>query len=190
MAEIRKRKPRADAQKNRELLLEAAKDVLGRGGPNASLEAVARRAGVGIGTLYRHFPTREELFMAVFSRELDQLIVTAEDLVERDAPLEAIRSWLHANVDLVETKRGMLGAMSLVMTEDLKQGYTERSILVRAAVDQLLDKGRSIGEIREGFSAEDLMQTLYAICYARQPGPDWRENVLRILDIFVDGLKK
>lgn len=86
MAEIRKRKPRADAQKNRELLLEAAKDVLGRGGPNASLEAVARRAGVGIGTLYRHFPTREELFMAVFSRELDQLIVTAEDLVERDAP--------------------------------------------------------------------------------------------------------
>ena len=179
MAETRKRKPRADAQKNRELLLEAAKDVLGRGGPNASLEAVARRAGVGIGTLYRHFPTREELFMAVFSRELDQLIVTAEELVERDAPLDAIRSWLHANVDLVETKRGMLGAMSLVMTEDLKQGYTERSILVRAAVDQLLDKGRSIGEIREGVSAEDLMQTLYAICYARQDFQQAEDTVAR-----------
>ena len=190
MAEVRKRKPRSDAQKNRELLIEAAKEVLGRGGPNASLEAVARRAGVGIGTLYRHFPTREALFMAVFSRELDQLLATAEDLAEREDPLEAIRSWLHANVNLVETKRGMLGALSLVMTEDLKKGYTERSNLVLSAMDRLLEKGRSAGEIRDNVSAEDLVQTLYAICYARQPGPDWRENVLRVLDIFVDGLKR
>ena len=110
---------------------------------------------------------------------------------DRRAVLRSCRAAARGpNVDLVETKRGMLGAMSLVMTEDLKQGYTERSSLVRAAVDQLLDKGRNVGEIREGVSAEDLMQTLYAICYARQPGPDWRENVLRILDIFVDGLKK
>lgn len=184
------RKPRSDAARNRDLLIEAAKDVLGKGGPDASLEAVARHAGVGIATLYRNFPTREALFQAVFSRELEQLVATAEGLVDAGDPVAAIRSWLHSNVALVETKRGMLGALSLVMTEESKRSYAALSGRITAAVDRLLERAVAAGQIRQGVTASDLLQTMYALCYARQPGPGWREQVLRLLDIFVDGLQR
>src|ERR1700758_251439 len=94
------RRPRADAVRNRERVLEAAKVVFSAGGPDASLEAVAKRAGVGIGTLYRHFPTREALFEAVYRREVDQLAELAERLATEAAPVDALRRWLHANVQL------------------------------------------------------------------------------------------
>ena len=188
--ETRTRKPRADARRNRDRLVEAAKDVLGRGGPDASLEAVARQANVGIGTLYRHFPNREALFHAVFRRELDYLVEMAERLDASGDPLDAVRGWLHANVALVETKRGILGALSLVMSEESKQAYAEDSNRISAAVNRLLAQAAAAGQIREGVTAEDLLQTMYALCYAREPGPDWRRQVLRLLDIFVDGLKR
>src|ERR1700746_1252969 len=102
---IEKRKPRADAIRNRERVLEAAKSVFSQGGPEASLEAVARRAGVGIGTLYRHFPTREDLYEAVYRREVEQLVELAKHLVETEnAPVEALRRWLWACVDFMATK--------------------------------------------------------------------------------------
>src|ERR1700739_2315280 len=91
------RRPRADAVRNRELVLEAAKAVFSAGGPDASLEAVARRAGVGIGTLYRHFPTREALYEGVYRREVEQLGELAEELKGEAAPVEALRQWLRAN---------------------------------------------------------------------------------------------
>src|SRR6266446_8386133 len=91
------RKPRADAVRNRERVLEAAKAVFSAGGPDASLEAVARRAGVGIGTLYRHFPTREALFEAVYRREVRQLVELAEELRNAPAPVDALRRWLRSN---------------------------------------------------------------------------------------------
>src|SRR5246500_926181 len=92
------RKPRVDAVRNRERLLEAAKAVFSAGGPEASLEAVARTAGVGIGTLYRHFPTREALFEAVYRREVQQLADLAERLREEAEPVEALRQWMRSNV--------------------------------------------------------------------------------------------
>ncbi|WP_040604785.1 TetR/AcrR family transcriptional regulator [Sagittula stellata] len=189
LCETRKRKPRADAARNRDLLIEAAKGVLGQGGPNASLEAVARRAGVGIGTLYRHFPNREELFHAVFRREMEQLADLAEGLDGTNDPVAALRGWLHANVAMVETKRGMLGALSMVMTEDAKQTYAELSARITGSVNALIAKGQQAGLLRDGVTAEDLLQAMYALCYAREPGPDWRAQVLRLLDIFVDGLR-
>lgn len=189
MAEQKKRKPRADAVKNRDLLVAAAKDVLGQGGPNASLEAVAKQAGVGIGTLYRHFPTREDLFHAVFSREVEQLVAALERLEGASDPVEALRGWLHSNVAVVETKRGLLGALSLVMTEESKQTYAEVFGRMTAAINRLLERAVAAGQIRDGVTADDLLQTMYALCYAREPGPGWRANVLRLLDIFIDGLK-
>lgn len=189
MAEQKKRKPRVDAVKNRDLLVAAAKNVLGQGGPDASLEAVAREAGVGIGTLYRHFPTREALFHAVFSREAEQLVAALERLETAADPVEALRTWLHANVAVVETKRGLLGALSLVMTEESKRPYADVFSRMTAAINQLLGRAAASGQIRDGVTADDLLQTMYALCYAREPGPGWRENVLRLLDIFIDGLK-
>src|SRR5512142_2519989 len=107
------RKPRADAVRNRERVLEAAKLVFSAGGPEASLEAVAKRAGVGIGTLYRHFPTREALFEAVYRREVQQLGELAEQLKTEAAPVEALRRWLRSNVEFVGTKKGMTTALAL-----------------------------------------------------------------------------
>src|SRR5256886_8735720 len=105
---IEKRKPRADAIRNRERVLEAAKAAFSQGGPEASLEAVARRAGVGIGTLYRHFPTREALYEAVYRREVGQLVELAKHLVEtKITPVEALRRWLRAGVEFMAGKKGM-----------------------------------------------------------------------------------
>jgi AcrR family transcriptional regulator len=95
---MEKRKPRADAIRNRERVLEAAKAVFSQGGPKAGLEAVARQAGVGIGTLYRHFPTREALYEAVYRHEVEQLVELARHLEAETPPVEAVRRWLQAGV--------------------------------------------------------------------------------------------
>jgi AcrR family transcriptional regulator len=184
-----RRKPRADALRNRERLIESAKEILGKGGPEASLEAVAQHAEVGIGTLYRHFPTREALFQAVYRREVEQLIDLADELQDTPDSIEALRTWLHANVDLVATKRGLLGALSVALSEDSKTMYAEVSARLSAAVDSLIQKGVASGTLRPDVTPEDLIQTMYALCYARQPEPGWQDRVKRLLDIFVQGLR-
>ncbi|MGV8989283.1 MAG: TetR/AcrR family transcriptional regulator [Cypionkella sp.] len=183
------RKPRSDGLRNRERLIEAAKEVLGKGGSDASLEAVARRAEVGIGTLYRHFPTREALFQAVYRHEVEQLIKLAAELGETDDAVAALRAWMHACVALVATKRGLLGALAVVVTEDSKAMYTELSARLTQAVDELVRRAISEGALRPDSTGDDLLRTMYALCYARQPEPGWKEQVLRLLDIFIDGLR-
>ena len=183
------RKPRSDATRNRERLIEAAKTVLAGGGPNASLEAVAREAEVGVGTLYRHFPTREALFQAVYRREVEQLIELANALKVQSGALEALRHWVHALVDLVETKRGLLGTLSLVPTEGSKAMYAELSGRMQEAVGRLVAHAVNTGEIRAGITAEDLLSTTYAVGYARPAGPDWKAHVLRVIDIFLEGMR-
>ncbi len=183
------REPRSDARRNRELLIDAAKVVLGQGGPGASLENVARRAGVGIGTLYRHFPTREHLFQAVYRHEVEGLIRLATQLRESPDGVEALRSWMRANVALVATKRGLLVAMSVTVTEDSKAMYTELSARLADAVAALVQQAVAQGVLRSDTTAEDLLHTMYALCYARQPEPGWEAQVLRLLDIFINGLR-
>jgi AcrR family transcriptional regulator len=185
---IDQRKPRSDGLRNRERLIEAAKDVLGQGGPGASLEAVARQAEVGIGTLYRHFPTREALFKAVYSHEVEQLINLAADLQASADGVGALRAWLHAGVALVATKRGLLGALSVVPTEESKAMYSELSARLTQAVDGLLQEANAASTLRADITADDLLRTMYALCYARQPEPGWELQVKRLLDIFIDGL--
>lgn len=107
------RKPRADAIRNRERVLEAAKTVFSAGGSDASLDAVARAADVGIGTLYRHFPTREALYEAVYRREVQQLADLAEQLKDKAQPVDALRQWMRSNVKFVATKKGMSEALAL-----------------------------------------------------------------------------
>jgi AcrR family transcriptional regulator len=182
------RKPRADAARNRERVLEAAKVVFSAGGPDASLEAVARRAGVGIGTLYRHFPTREALFEAVYRREVEQLGELAEQLKSEPLPVEALRRWLHSNVEFVATKKGMSAALALAAHGKSSELIAFSFERLTKAVGALLDRAVAAGEIRADVSPEDLLRALIGMCYLHdQPG--WQASVIRLLDVFIDGLR-
>jgi AcrR family transcriptional regulator len=181
------RRPRADAVRNRERVLAAAKAVFSAGGPEASLEAVAKQAGVGIGTLYRHFPTREDLFEAVYRREVQQLVELAEQLKSEAAPVDALHHWLRSNVEFVATKKGMSAALALAVhgSSDLAAFTFDR---LTKAVGALLDRAVAAGEIRSDIGPEDLLRTLVGMCYMHdQPG--WQKSVLRLVGVFVDGLR-
>ena len=181
------RKPRADALRNRDLLLEAAKSVFSAGGPEASLEAVARTAGVGIGTLYRHFPTREALFEAVYRHEVQQLADLAERLKKERRPIEALRQWMRSIVKFVATKKGMSTALALAVSKDSDLVSYSSDRLTRA-IGLLLEQAIAACEVRSDVSPEDLLRAIVGMCYTHdQPG--WQKNVLRLVDIFVDGLR-
>ena len=183
-----RRKPRVDSIRNRERLLEAATEIFSAGGPQASLEAVAKRAGVGIGTLYRHFPTRDALFEAVYRHEVDLLGDLAERLARDEAPVEALKTWLQANVRLVATKKGMIEALQLAAhgSSELKAYSYDRMI---GAIRLLLDRAVKAGEVRGDVPPEDLLRTLVGIYYSQGTG-DWQPTALRMVDVFVDGLRK
>jgi AcrR family transcriptional regulator len=182
------RKPRTDSVRNRERVLEAARAVFAAGGPEASLEAVARRAGVGVGTLYRHFPTRQSLFEAVYRQEVEQLVALAEQFGENVAPLEALRRWLHANVAFVATKKGMSAALAVAVhaSSDLSAYSMDR---LGRALETLLQRARAAGVIRDDISAEDILRAIVGLCYTHDK-PGWQGNVLRLVDVFVDGMRR
>jgi len=182
------RRVRADSILNRERLVEAATHVFSAGGRQAKLDAVARQAGVGIGTLYRHFPTREALFEAVYRREVDQLVELAQQLAQDAAPVEALRQWLHANVRLVATKKGMVEALQLVAygSSELKAYSFDR---LTKGLALLLERGVAAGELRADITAADLLRTVVGIFYA-DSSADWETSALRIIDVFVDGLRR
>jgi AcrR family transcriptional regulator len=183
----RTRKPRADAIRNRERVLEAAKAVFSAGGPGASLEAVAQTAGVGIGTLYRHFPTREALFEAVYRREVQHLTDLAKQLKEEAQPVEALRHWMRSNVKFVATKRGMSTALALAAYKNSELFSSSFDQLTRA-VGELLDRAIATDEIRDDIGPEDLLRALVGMCYM-QDQPGWQASVLRLVDVFIDGLR-
>ncbi len=181
------RKPRADALRNRERVLEAAKRVFSAGGPAASLDAIAREANVGIGTLYRHFPTRETLFEAVYRREVQQLVALAATLHTEADPVEALRRWMASMVEFVATKKGMSAVLAVA-------GQTSSDLVASTfdslsrAVGALLDRAVEAGRIRGDISAEDLIRTLVGMCYTHA-NAGWQANVIRLLDVFLDGLR-
>jgi AcrR family transcriptional regulator len=180
------RKPRADAQRNRERVLAAAKAVFSAGGAEASLEAVARRAGVGIGTLYRHFPTREALYEAVYRREVEQLSELAAQPPGRRSPVEALRAWLRATVEFVATKKGMSAALALAAQNPELSAFSSEHLT--RAIATLLDRAVAAGEIRGDIGADDVLRALIGMCLMHdQPG--WQHSVVRLLDVFVDGLR-
>ncbi|WP_416799255.1 TetR/AcrR family transcriptional regulator [Ciceribacter azotifigens] len=182
------RRLRADSIRNRERLLEAATEIFSAGGQHASLEAVARRAGVGIGTLYRHFPTRDSLFEAVYRHEVDLLADLAEQLAAETDPVDALKRWLQANVRLAATKKGMIQALQLAAagSSELKAYSSERMV---GAIRLLLGRAVSAGKVRDDVLPEDLFRTLIGIFYSQGPG-DWQPTALRMVDIFVDGMRK
>lgn len=179
------RRPRADAERNRARVLEAAHVVFAAGGADASLEAVAREAGVGIGTLYRHFPSRQALFDAVYRHEVQRLVELA-DALGSEPPVEALRQWLYANVGFIATKKGMSAALAQVAQagSELMVVSVER---LTQALGRLLDRASAAGEISMELAPGHLLRALVGLCYV-QESPDWQESVLRLVDVLIDGL--
>ena len=174
--------------RNRERVLEAAKAVFSAGGPDASLEAVARTAGVGIGTLYRHFPTREALFEAVYRREVEQLADLAEQLKREDAAGRGACAAGCARTWSSSPPRRACRRRSRWRSHNSSELFAYSFDRLTEAVGALLDRAVAAGEIRADISPEDLLRALVGMCYMHdQPG--WQASVLRLVDVFVDGLR-
>jgi AcrR family transcriptional regulator len=181
------RKPRADSLRNREQLLAAAKAAFADVGADVALEEIARRAGVGIGTLYRHFPTREAVLAAVYRREVEQLTAAAETLLAQQPPAEAMEAWLHLMVDYMATKRVVAPALRASSGEG-EAVYAATSGTVTAALRRLAEAAIASGDIRPDVSWDDLYRMLMGLSHGYdQPG--WEPSARRLIAIIMAGLK-
>ena len=181
------RKPRADGQRNRERLVEAAKAAFAEAGPDVSLEEIARRAGVGIGTLYRHFPNRDAIVEAVYRRELQQLADAATRLLDSPAPGEALHEWMRLLIDYIATKKVVAQAIS-PMVGGVAALYAASGAQITEAMSQLMARAVAHGDIRGDVESIDILRGLVGFTYGADT-PGWRDSALRLLDILMDGLK-
>ena len=181
------RKPRADALRNRERLVDVAKIAFAEVGSEVSLEEIARRAQVGIGTLYRHFPTRDGILQAVYQREVQQLSEAAARLLAERAPAEALHHWLRLFVEYLATKKVIAPALATLVggTTTL---YASSSDLIRNAVGQLVKHAIQAREIRPDVEPMDLLQALSGFALSAS-SRGWRARTLRLIDILMDGLR-
>ena len=181
------RKPRADAQRNRIRLLETAKAAFAEKGPGASLDEIARTAGVGAGTLYRHFPTRDALIEAVYRNESEQLVAAATRLAETQSPTGALREWLLVFVDYMATKQGMAEALNSLVggTSEL---YSASSEQMQRAIAMLIDRAVASGEIRLDIAPLDLLRALAGVA-SIGAGPDGKQAAKRMVDILIAGMQ-
>jgi AcrR family transcriptional regulator len=180
------RKPRADAQRNRERLLKAAKAAFAEAGPNVSLDEIARRAGVGIGTFYRHFPTRDAIVEAVYRREVQQLADAATGLLESLPPGEALHQWMRLFVDYIAAKRVIAPALASLV--DASALYADSGARITDAISLLVQRARANGDIRRDADPGDLLRALVGFATVKT-GPDWEASALRLIDILIDGLR-
>jgi AcrR family transcriptional regulator len=180
------RKPRADAERNRALLLETAKAAFAEKGAAASLDEIARTAGVGAGTLYRHFPTRDALIEAVYRHETEQLVAAANRLAETQAPIAALREWLMLFVDYMATKHGMYDALNSIVggTSELFSASKE---LVTPAIAKLIDRAAASGDITLNSDPLDLLRALAGVANMSF-GPDGTQATKRMVDILIAGI--
>lgn len=177
---------RADAQRNRAKLVEVASQAFAEHGADASLEEIARRAGVGIGTLYRHFPSREHLVEVVYRRELERLTCAAVKLQAENSPEVALDEWMHRFVSYMAAKRGMSSSLKLLFTSNSAL-FSEGTTQMTAAFDKLLRAAIDAGSVKDDLETGDVLYTLYAI-YSIPDAPDWRERAHRIVRLIMDGL--
>jgi AcrR family transcriptional regulator len=181
------RKPRADAQRNRDSLLEAAKAAFAEAGPEASLDEIARRAGVGIGTLYRHFPTRDAVVEAVYRRQVQQLADAAPRLIESLAPAEALRAWMRLFIDYIAAKRVIAPALKSLVGGGSAL-YADSSARINDAMALLVGRARASGDIRPDADSADLLRALIGFAYVNS-APDWEASARRLIDLLIDGLR-
>ena len=181
------RKPRADAQRNRDGLLEAAKAAFAEAGPEASLDEIARRARVGIGTLYRHFPTRDAIVEAVYRREVQQLADAAPRLADSLPPAEALRAWMRVFIDYIAAKKVIAPALKSLVGGGSAL-YADSGARITEAMGLLVERARASGDIRTDADSADLLRALIGFAYVNS-APDWEASALRLIDLLIDGLR-
>ncbi|MGH9610539.1 MAG: TetR/AcrR family transcriptional regulator [Bryobacteraceae bacterium] len=181
------RKPRADAQRNRELILEAAKDAFTRSGANASLDDIAKQAGVGPGTLYRHFPTREELLEAVYRTEVEKLAAAERKFAQAMPPVEALRAWLLLFVNAIAAKKIIAPALNTLLC-DPKKVFEPCHAQVHEAIRALVKRAIKSGDIRRDLDPVDLLRALIGVANVAST-PDWQQSARRLVDILVTGAR-
>jgi AcrR family transcriptional regulator len=183
-----RRRPRADAQRNRERILEVAKEAFTRSGADASLDDIARQAGVGPGTLYRHFPTRNDLLEAVYRTEVEKLAAAEGDLSAKLAPVEALRAWMLLFIDYIAAKEIIAPALNTLVGGKSKVFEASRPLVV-GAIESLVKRAIHSGDLRKDVDAFDLLRALIGVSNVAA-GPDWRQSARRLVDILVAGSRK
>jgi AcrR family transcriptional regulator len=178
---------RADAQRNRDKLLTAATQAFAELGEEVPLETIAARAGVGIGTLYRHFPSREALVAAAYRSEVDALCAAAAELLAALPADQALRAWTERFADYIATKRAMGDALRSAASSDSPL-FADTRERILGALRLLLEAGAASGVVRSDVDPKDVMRVVNGIWYLPN-GPQWRADVGRMLDLVIDGLR-
>ena len=181
------RKPRTDAQRNRERILEVAKEAFTQSGANASLDEIAKQAGVGPGTLYRHFSTREELIEAVYRTEVEKLAAAERTFAETMPPLDALRAWMLLFVDYIATKKIIAAALNSLVggpSKVFEASYGQ----VWEAIRALVKRAVKSGDIRKDLDPIDLLRALIGVASVGT-SPDWQLSARRLVDILILGAR-
>jgi AcrR family transcriptional regulator len=181
------RAPRADAERNRLRLIDAAQRAFTEDGEQVALERIAKQAGVGIGTLYRHFPTRAALVEAVYRNELTRLQQSADALLEERPPAQAMRAWMDRFADYVATKRGMADTLRALVAEGTIMRSQTRAGLA-AAIARMLDAGAAAGTLRDDVEPEDVLSSIVGV-FLTTGATEQRPQADRMLDLLMDGLR-
>jgi AcrR family transcriptional regulator len=179
------RKPRSDAQRNRERILETAKAAFTHHGADASLEEIAMRARVGIGTLYRHFPTRDALIEAVYRSEVEKLAAAGGSFSAALPPIEALRSWMLLLVDYIAAKHIIAPALKSVAGGPSRL-YEDSRSLIEGAMDKLVKRAKMSGDVRSDLDASDLLRAVIGVSHVGS-GHDWQQSARRLVDILIAG---
>ena len=179
------RKPRADAQRNRARILEVAKRAFTKLGANISLDDIARQAGIGAGTLYRHFPTREALLEAVYRTEVEKLAAAERMLAEKMPPADALRAWMLLFVDHIATKQIIAPALNSLVGGPSKLFAASRD-QIKGAIDALVKRAIQSGDIRPDLDPLDLLRALIGVSNVATV-PDWPQSAKRLVEILIIG---
>jgi AcrR family transcriptional regulator len=179
------RKRRSDAQQNRERILTIAREVFSRSGANASLEEIAKKARVGIGTLYRHFPSREELLKAVYKTGVEKLAKAGQEFAGTLPPIEALRSWMLLYVDFIAEKQIIAAALNALI-DDPKKIFEPSYAQIWETVRALVKRAIKSGDIREDLDALDLLRALIGVANVAT-SPDWQKSARKLVDILILG---
>jgi AcrR family transcriptional regulator len=179
------RRLRADAQRNRERILKIAKKAFTRFGANISLDDVAKQAGVGAGTLYRHFPTRDALLEAVYRTEVEKLAAAEEEFSKTMPPVEALRAWMLLFVDYIAAKQIIAPALNTIVGGPSKL-FETTSGLILGAVQALVDRAIESGDIRPDLDPLDLLRALVGVSNVASV-PEWPQSAKRLVEILILG---